>query len=208
MNNTIFRHNYVTVLKSDTFKFVEYKSLKLNIMKIILLGIAAFLFSINIQAQKKNVKSEVKTNITTIKDSDGDKKVIQTKTTEEVQTILLKDADSNVLNKDIKESPVEVTATTRITENGATKIISIDRSAYYELDGTKYQVTSDKSGYIMFNPKGERSALLRQTSNNNYIYKAKDKTSFGYFTTDGNLVLENYDEATDTVTITTYYITK
>lgn len=177
-------------------------------MKIIMLGMVAFLFSLNIQAQKKNVKSEVKTNITIVKDSDGDKKVIQTKTTEEVQTILLKDADSNVLNKDIKESPVEVTATTKITENGVTRLISIDRSAYYELDGTKYQVTSDQSGYIMFNPKGERSAILRKTSNNNYIYKAKDKTSYGYFTADGNLVLENYDEATDTVTITTYYIAK
>ncbi|CAM2891629.1 hypothetical protein [Flavobacterium frigoris] len=177
-------------------------------MKIIMLGMAAFLFSINIQAQKKNVKSEVKTNITTVKDSDGDKKVIQTKEIEEVQMIRLKDADSNVLNKDIKESPVEVTATTKITENGVTKIIAIDRSAYYELDGVKYQVTSDKSGYIMLNPNGEKSAVLRKTSNNNYIYKAKDKTSYGYFTTDGNLVLENYDEATDTVTITTYYIAK
>jgi hypothetical protein len=38
-----------------------------------MLGMAAFLFSINIQA-KKNVKTEVTTNITTVKDSDGDKK--------------------------------------------------------------------------------------------------------------------------------------
>jgi hypothetical protein len=37
-----------------------------------------------------------------------------------------------------------------------------------------------------------------KTSNNNYIYEAKDKTSYGYFA-DGNLVLKN-DEATDTVT--------
>jgi hypothetical protein len=38
-----------------------------------MLGMAAFLFSINIQAQKKNVKTEVTTNITTVKDSDGEK---------------------------------------------------------------------------------------------------------------------------------------
>jgi hypothetical protein len=44
-----------------------------------------------------------------------------------------------------------------------------------------------------------------KTSNNNYIYKAKDKTSYGYFA-DGNLILEHYDEATDTVTITTYSV--
>jgi hypothetical protein len=177
-------------------------------MKIIMLGMAAFLFSINIQAQKKNVKSEVKTNITTVKDSDGNKQVIQTKEIEEVQSIELKDANSKILNKDIKESPVEVTATTKITENGMTKLISVDRSAYYELDGMKYQVASDKSGYTMFSPDGKKSAILRKTSNNNYIYKAKDNTSYGYFTADGNLVLENYDEATDTVTITTYIIAK
>ena len=177
-------------------------------MKIIMLGMAAFLFSINIQAQKKNVKTEVTTKITTVKDSDGDKKVIQTKEVEEVQTIQLKDANSKVLNKDIKESPVQVTATTKITENGVTKLISVDRSAYYELDGKKYQVASDNSGYTMFSPNGTKAAVLRKTSNNNYIYKAKDKTSYGYFTADGNLVLENYDEATDTVTITTYIITK
>jgi hypothetical protein len=67
----------------------------------------------------------------------------------------------------------------------------------------KYQVVSDKSG-TMIAPSGEKSAVLRKTSNNNYIYKAKDKTSYGYFTADGNLILEHYDEATDTVTITTY----
>jgi hypothetical protein len=177
-------------------------------MKIILLGIAAFLFSINTEAQKKNVKSEVTTNITTVKNSDGKKEVIRTKEIEEVQSIELKDADSKVLNKEIKESPVEVTATTRITENGVTKVIAVDRSAYYNLDGVKYQVASDKSGYAMFTPDGERAAILRKTSNNNYIYKAKDKTSYGYFTADGNLVLENYDEATDTVTITTYNVEK
>jgi hypothetical protein len=173
-----------------------------------MIGMVAFLFSLNIQAQKKNVKTEVKTNITTVKDSDGNKSVVQTKEIEEVQTIKLKDADSKVLNKDIKESPVEVTATTKITENGVTKVISVDRSAYYELEGKKYQVSRDNSGYIMFNPYGEKSAVLRKTSNNNYIYKAKDKTSYGYFTADGNLVLESYDENSDTVTITTYIITK
>ena len=177
-------------------------------MKIIMLGIAAFLFSINTEAQKKNVKSEVTTNITTVKNSDGKKEVIRTKEIEEVQSIELKDADSKVLNKEIKESPVEVTATTRITENGVTKVIVVDRSAYYNLDGVKYQVASDKSGYAMFAPDGEKAAILRRTSNNNYIYKAKDKTSYGYFTADGNLVLENYDEATDTVTITTYNVEK
>jgi hypothetical protein len=58
--------------------------------------------SVNIQAQKK-YKVRSKTNITTVKDSDGNKQVIQTKEVEEVQSIEFKDADSKNLNKDIKK---------------------------------------------------------------------------------------------------------
>lgn len=177
-------------------------------MKIIVLGMAAFLFSLNIQAQNKNVKTEVKTNITTIKDSQGEKKLVETKEIQEVQNLELNDANSTVLNKDIKESPVEVTATTKITADGVTKVIDVDRSAYYELDGTKYQVSSDKKGYSVFMPDGKKSAILRKTSNNNYIYKSGNRTSFGHFNSDGNMILETYDEKTDTITITTYHIEK
>lgn len=177
-------------------------------MKIIVLGMAAFLFSVNIQAQNKNVKTEVKTNITTIKNSQGEKKLVETKEIQEVQNLELNDADSNVLNKDIKESPVEVTATTKITADGVTKVIDVDRSAYYELDGKKYQISSDKKGYSVFMPDGKKSAILRKTSTNNYIYKAGNVTSFGHFNSDGHMVLETYDEKTDTITITTYHIEK
>ncbi|WP_367754364.1 hypothetical protein [Flavobacterium sp. WC2430] len=177
-------------------------------MKIIALGMVAFLLSFNSQAQNKNVKTEVKTKITTIKDSQGEKKLVKTEEVKEVQAVELMDADSKVLNKDTKETPVEVTATTKITADGVTKLIDVDRSAYYELDGVKYQVSNDKSGYTVFSPDGKKSAILRKTSNNNYIYKSKNKTSFGYFDGDGNLVLESYDEATDTITVTTYVIEK
>ena len=50
--------------------------------------------------------------------------------------------------------------------------------------------------------------FLRRTSNNNYIYKNKDKFSVGYFNADGNLVLETYDEKTDKITIETYNLQK
>jgi hypothetical protein len=177
-------------------------------MKTIFLGMAAFLFSINIQAQNKNVKSEVKTTVTTVKDSEGEKKLIKTQEVKEVQNIELKDADSNVLNKEMKETPVQVTATTEVTANGVTRVIDVDRSAYYNLNGSKYQVAVDKTGYTMFTPTGKKTAVLRKTSNNNYIYKTKNETSFGYFDANGNLVLESYNDKTDKVTVTTYIIVK
>lgn len=177
-------------------------------MKTIILGITALLLAFNIQAQNENVKSEVKTTITTIKDSDGKKEIIKTQDVKEVQNIELKDADSNALNKEVKETPVNVTAVTRVSENGITKVVDIDRSAYYTSNGKKYQISNDKGGYTVFYPNGKKSAILRKTSNNNYIYRTNTDTSFGYFDADGNLKLETYDPKTDQITITTYTIIK
>ena len=156
-------------------------------MKTITLGIFALLFSLSTQAQNKNVKTEVKTKITTIKDSDGEKKLVKTEEIKETQAIELLDADSNALNKDTKDSPIQVIATTKITADGVTRLLNIDRSAYYNLDGVKYQVLNDKSGYSYYSADGKKSGILRKTSNDNYIYKSKDKTSFGYFDANGNL---------------------
>ena len=175
-------------------------------MKTLVLGILALLFSVNIQAQNKNVKSEVKTTTKTVNDRKGETKIINTQEIQEVQNIELKDADSNVLNKETKETPVQVTKTTKITENGITKMIDIERSAYYNLNGQKYQIIADNEGYAMYFPQGTKAAILRKTSNNNYIFKSKDNTSYGYFDVDGNLILETYDDKTDKITVTKYDI--
>ena len=177
-------------------------------MKTIILGIAAFLFTVNIQAQNKNVKSEVKTTVTTVKNSDGQKKSVKTQEVKEIQKIELKDAESNALNKERKETPVEVTAITSITANGVTNIVDVDRSAYYDLNGEKYQVKLAESGYTIYQSNAEKAAVLRKTSNNNYIYSSKNKTSYGYFDANGNLVLESYDDKTDKITVETFVIIK
>lgn len=177
-------------------------------MKTIILGMIVFLFSINSQAQNKNVKSEVKTTVTTVKNSDGQKKSIKTQEVKEIQKIELKDAESNALNKETKETPVEVTAITTITADGVTNIVDVDRSAYYDLNGQKYQVKLAESGYTIYQPNEQKAAVLRKTSNNNYIYSSKNKTSYGYFDANGNLVLESYDEETDKITVETFVIIK
>nr|WP_314839592.1 hypothetical protein [uncultured Flavobacterium sp.] len=169
-------------------------------MKTILIGALALLFSVQSQAQNKNVKSEVKTTVTTIKDSKGEQKLVKTQEIKETQNIELKDADSNALNKEIKQTPVQVTAITAVTANGVTNIVDVDRSAYYNYNGKKYQVSLAETGYNMYLPNKEKAAVLRKTSNNNYIYSTKSKTSFGYFNADGNLVLESYDPETDKIT--------
>jgi hypothetical protein len=52
-------------------------------------------------------------------------------------------------------------------------------------------------------PNAEKAAVLRKTSNNNYIYNLILKPHYGYFDGNGNLVLESYDAKTDTITIET-----
>ena len=67
----------------------------------------------------------------------------------------------------------------------------------------KYQVSIDKMGYTMMN-NGKKMGVLRTTSDGNFIYRTKDKTSYGYFDDKGNLILDTYNEKTDTMTTEMY----
>lgn len=177
-------------------------------MKTILLGISLALFSFGAAAQNKNVQETTKTTVTTVKTSDGEKKYVKDEKTAEVQNIELKDAKPNTLNIEMKESPVNVTSTTQITNpDGTTRTVDIDRSSYYSMGGNKYKLSLDASGYTMSSGTGKPS-LLRKTSTNSYIFRSKDKTAVGYFDTQGNLVLETYDDKTDKVSIETYSVVK
>lgn len=159
-------------------------------------------------AQNKNVQQEVKTTVTTIKDSDGERKIIKKEKVNEVQNIELKDAESKTLNKEMKDTPVQVTATTEVTVDGVTRTIDVDRSAYYLLNGQKYQIATDKTGYTMTMPDTKRLALLRKTSNDSYLYINKNKVSVGYFDKDGNLILETYDDKNDKMTLEKFELVK
>ncbi|WP_264521354.1 hypothetical protein [Flavobacterium sp. N1994] len=177
-------------------------------MKVIFLSAFIFLFSIAGQAQNTNVKSEIKTVTTTVKDSRGKKKIVKSEETNEVQKIALEEEKPNTLNIPIKDSPVDVTTKTKVIVDGVIKSEEVNHSSYYSLGGEKYQIQSDKTGYVMTNPKTNTLSLLRKTSNNNYIFKNKDNFSVGYFDVDGNLILETYDEKTDSVIQEKYSVVK
>lgn len=177
-------------------------------MKTTFLTLLALFVSVNFMAQNKNVQQEVKTTVTTIKDSDGERKIIKKEKVNEVQNIELKDAESKTLNKEMKDTPVQVTATTEVTVDGVTRTIDVDRSAYYLLNGQKYQIATDKVGYTMTMPDTKRLALLRKTSNDSYLYINKNKVSVGYFDKDGNLILETYDDKNDKMTLEKFELVK
>jgi hypothetical protein len=59
VNIANFHSNYITLRKLYSSKFARYKLLKLNIMKIIMVGMVAFVVC-KYPSPEKNTKSEVK----------------------------------------------------------------------------------------------------------------------------------------------------
>lgn len=172
-------------------------------MKTLLTSAAALLFAVSATAQNKQVQSETKTTVTTVKDSDGAKQYVKKENVQQTQDIQFQ-PDNNSLNKRVADTPVQVTATTQITNpDGTTRTVDVDRSSVYSYNGQQYRVALDDSGYTMTSDN-MAPARLRKTSINTYIYRTKDRTSIGYFDTDGNLVLETYDDKSDKVTVEKY----
>ncbi len=177
-------------------------------MKTAIITMACFLFSIVGHSQNKNVKEETKTTTTTVKSSDGEKKYVKKETVKEVQDIELKEAQAGTKNIDTKPSVVQVTSTTRVTNpDGTTRTVDVDRSSVYSLNGETYKLASDPSGYTMTSTSGV-PAVLRRTTTNSYIYRSAGKTAISYFDTNGDLVVETYDDKSNTVTVEKYVSVK
>lgn len=177
-------------------------------MKNLIVTLSLILCTSFIFAQNKNVQKEEKTTVKTIKDSDGEKKIVKKEEIKEVQNIEFENTGENTLNKEMKQTPVEVTSTTEVSVDGVTRSIDVDRSAYYNLDGTRYEIAVDKSGYSIKDTEGNNLGLLRKTSNNNYLLVAKDKVSVGYFDKSGNLIVETYDDKNDVLVVEKYLVVK
>ena len=171
-------------------------------MKLVILTAIAFLSSIQMEAQ--NTQTEVKTKTTTVKDSDGVHKTVKTEIIKKEQKIVLGEEKSNTINIPVVDSPVTVTKTTKITNpDGTTRTVDVDRSSYYESNGKIYKLDLDPAGYVITH--GEmKPALLRKTSTNSYIFRSETKTAIGYFDTNGDLIVEIYDDKSDKVTVEKY----
>ncbi|WP_159799081.1 hypothetical protein [Flavobacterium sp. MK4S-17] len=158
--------------------------------------------SLNAQVNK-NVTKETKTTTVTVNNGQEKKKLVKQESTDAVQDIELKDAESKKLNKDIKETPVAVTKSTTISGDGI-PTQQLGSTTYYTMDGQDYVFITDRMGYRIATEKDKKYGVLRKTSNDNYIYKTKDKTSIGYFKDNGDFVVETYNDNTDGVTVETY----
>ncbi|UOK41957.1 MULTISPECIES: hypothetical protein [Flavobacterium] len=169
-------------------------------MKKIILIIAALFTTVGITAQNTDVKKESTTTVKTVKDSKGEKQTVKTEEVKEVQKIEFK--DSNTKEKEVKDTPADVSTKIKVTVDGVTREISKDRSGFYNYNGAKCKLILDKIGYSIINPDTkQRLATLRETSNGTFIVTSKGKVSMGDFDQSGNLILQSVDPKTDTVII-------
>lgn len=165
-------------------------------MKLLSIGLMLLAFTLG-QAQNKNVKNETKTTTTTIKTSEGEKKIIKEENSKEVQLIEVGGKKDNTVNRDVKNTPVIVTESTEVSTISKPVVKDKDRSSFYLSNGQKFRVLAEPKGYSVVSENNKNYARIRQTSNNTYIFTRKNKTSYGYFDADGNLILETYDPKKD-----------
>ncbi|WP_294819255.1 hypothetical protein [uncultured Flavobacterium sp.] len=164
---------------------------------IVVIAMLALGLSLNAQVNKNVTKESTTTTVTVDNGTGKPKKVVKTQSTDATQNIEFKDAESNKLNKDMKRTPVEVSSSTTVSGDGI--------PTYYETNGQRYIFVPDKNGYKVSSSTDVNDyGVMRKTSNGQYIYHSKNRTSVGYIDANGNFVVETYDDKTDGVTVETY----
>lgn len=152
----------------------------------------------------QNVTKESTTTVVKVNDGTGQpKKLVKTKNTEAVNQIEIKDADSKKLNKEVAEGTPVVTSSVTVERDSGFNA-KVGQISNYQMGGNDYIFVSDKLGYRIATADNKDYAKLRRTSNGQYIYKTATATSIGYFNSDGNFVVETYDDKADGITVETY----
>ena len=150
-------------------------------------------------AQNQNVQKETLVTTTTIKDSKGEQKIVKTEEIKEIQKVAIGEEKPGTKNIPQVEAPIDVTKTTQVAINGTVRTVDVKHATHYTSNGVKYELESDDLGYSVIIPNNKKRALLRRTSNDNYIYSNKNKIAVAHFDAEGNLILETYDEKTDRI---------
>lgn len=179
-----------------------------------LMYIAAFLFCFTAFAQEKtdtknnNPKDVVEeTKVKTMKvEKNGkvvsEKKVaVTTKKEQEVKTAIEPDHYENSTRLD---TPVKVTKTVKIDSDNDPFFDSETTMVTYKMNDQDYAFTRNDAGFIItFN--GEDATVYgnaRLTSlNGYYLLNADNFSGIGYFNSEGNFVVEYYDETLNAMVI-------
>jgi len=152
----------------------------------------------------QNVTKESTTTTVTVNDGTGTpKKLVKTKNTEATSELELKDANSKKLNKEAYETAPQVTSSTSVVRDEGFNA-RIGQISNYQMGGADYTFVTDKGGYRITTADNKEYGKIRKTSNGQYIFRTSNATSVGYFTSQGDFVVETYDDKADGVTVQTF----
>ena len=178
-------------------------------MKTLFILLSTSLFTTMVVAQNKDILDVTKTTTTTIKDANGERKIVKKQETKEVQNIELKDAKPNTINVEVKDSPVQVQTVTKISDSeGNTTFVEKDHSGNYVLNGVTYQLILDTKGYLLSTAVQKKVVLIRKTGTTSLILPTKEYSGVGYFDADGNLIIEKYFNNSITLITDKYILLK
>lgn len=141
------------------------------------------------QAQEKI--EETTTTRTTVKSSLGNETVVKKETVTAVTPTKLDPQDSGELNQNQVESPT-----------------MIKRKITYTYNDSDFNLTETKDGYTITrtreNDASEYGTMRELAKGDVYMMKTIDGISVSYFDENGNMVSEKYNDADDSMTITTF----
>lgn len=161
-------------------------------MKKLIIIIALAAFSTTFAQENVNKKQETTVTKTTVKNNTGVDVSTKAVTETEKQAIAIEgQVDRNNFN-------TALTPTVANTE------------VNYNNDGKSYMFENQDNGYkivaVSESAKDDHAIVRPSSKDGYYILSQEGKSSFGYFDTNGNFVVESYDVDTDAITSTIYKI--
>jgi|TARA_R100000306_G_scaffold33100_1_gene34534 hypothetical protein len=167
-------------------------------MKKILIVFALAAFTTAFAQENKNEKTETTTTKTYVKDSKGvDVKTKKVKKTKDQAVELKNDsADKTNFSTVMKDTEVKTDVS-------------------YGYNGNRYKFINqkDRDGYRLMTVQDQATqkeyAIIKPSSQNGYYIMSQDgDESFGYFNTEGDFVVEKYDDKNDVVVKNIYKISQ
>lgn len=118
---------------------------------------------------------------------------------------------------DVKKENTSQSQKLRVENNNRTnqkmrRSATIRKSTTFSTENDNYKIKPDRNGYVMMKMKNGREMMygkIRKMPNRDfYILVLPDTKKFGYFDRDGNFMIEEYDEASDSVKLKKYQMQK
>ncbi|MAZ29412.1 MAG: hypothetical protein CL868_20355 [Cytophagaceae bacterium] len=151
------------------------------------------------------------TTMTAFAQEDKVEKIVTTKTTVDNGMDTTTNVTRQVKTTATKDIQLDPRDAGKVNQRMVPTETTIKTDVIYSNEGNSYALEEDAKGYNILSVNGEVKkpmAKLRKLSSVGYIYTDNDGTSFAHFDKKGNLVVETYDNATDTVIVKNYTLNK